>query len=82
MNKQKEEFDNDDSQNIDIHKKCPSTLKQVKKSPNHQTILHPKSLNTNSRNVTLTPEEFQRREQGLTFYFNYISMFYLSIFRI
>ncbi|CAF4674333.1 unnamed protein product [Rotaria sp. Silwood1] len=62
LNKQKEEFDND-NQNIDIHKDYSTTPVQLKKTSINQLILHPKSLNINNQDVTLTPEEFHRREQ-------------------
>ncbi|UJR25922.1 hypothetical protein I4U23_007270 [Adineta vaga] len=64
LNKQKEEFNHDD-QNVDLHKSTTSTTTpiQLKKTPAKQQILHPKSLNINNPDVTLTTEELHRREQ-------------------
>ncbi|CAF2886425.1 unnamed protein product [Rotaria sp. Silwood2] len=62
LNKQKEEFDVD-NQNIDMHKNYSTTPVQLKKTSINQLILHPKSLNINNQDITLTPEEFHRREQ-------------------
>jgi len=64
LNKQKEQF-NDDSQNLDIHKTSSITPIQLKKTNLNHPILHPKSLNTNNPDITLTTEELHRREQGL-----------------
>ena len=64
LNKQKEEYD-DDNQNIDIQKTSSKVPVQIKKTAINQPILHPKSLNTNSQDVSFTAEELYRREQGL-----------------
>ncbi|CAF4566429.1 unnamed protein product [Rotaria socialis] len=62
LNKQKEQF-NEDSQNVDIQKSFTTTPVQLKKTVLKQQILHPKSLNINNNDITLTAEELNRREQ-------------------
>lgn len=61
LHKQKEEFD-EDIQNIDVPKSSTATIQLKKPTAQHQ-ILHPKSLNINNTDVTLTSEELHRREQ-------------------
>ncbi|CAF1279207.1 unnamed protein product [Adineta steineri] len=62
LNKQKEQYDHED-QNTDVEKSLPTTPIQLKKAPLKHQILHPKSLNTNNPDITLTTEELHRREQ-------------------